>query len=77
MNDENKKLNRYIITFQNDDSTTTKYVISRPNFYEAKQEAIGITEEVNSTEGMSYRIKSYDVKEENSKKKNLRPYQNP
>ena len=63
MDNEKTKLIKFVITFQNDDKSTTKYLVSRPSFYEAKQEAITMQEDINTDKDISYRIDSYDVKE--------------
>ena len=63
MDNEKTKLIKFVITFQNDDKSTTKYLVSCPSFYEAKQEAITMQEDINTDKDISYRIDSYDVKE--------------
>ena len=58
-----KKTKKYVISFLGDDKSVTKYLINRSSFYDAKQEAADLMEDINSDYSSDHRIESFDVKE--------------
>jgi hypothetical protein len=58
----NKQTKQYIITFTYEDNESSKYIVNRYNYYQAKEEAEDIMSENNKNIDNVY-ITRYDVKD--------------
>ena len=58
-----RETKNWVITFQCSDSDTVKYVVKRPHFYAAKEDAQWMQDDVNSNKEIDFKINSFDIKE--------------
>jgi len=59
-NNQNQKLSEFVISFIHSNGEVVKYVINRRNYYEAKEEAETLKQEINDLCGE--KITGYDIK---------------